>query len=31
MKWCRFQAAQSVSYGLVEDETVTETAAYTGA
>lgn len=22
MKWCRFQAGQSASYGLVEDETV---------
>lgn len=24
MKWCRFQAGQQVSYGIVEDETVTE-------
>jgi 2-keto-4-pentenoate hydratase/2-oxohepta-3-ene-1,7-dioic acid hydratase in catechol pathway len=24
MKWCRFQAGQQVSYGIIEDETVTE-------
>jgi 2-keto-4-pentenoate hydratase/2-oxohepta-3-ene-1,7-dioic acid hydratase in catechol pathway len=24
MKWCRFQAGQHVSYGIVEDETVAE-------
>ena len=26
MKWCRFQAGSSASYGLVEDETVIEVA-----
>jgi 2-keto-4-pentenoate hydratase/2-oxohepta-3-ene-1,7-dioic acid hydratase in catechol pathway len=24
MKWCRFQVGQQVSYGIIEDETVTE-------
>jgi Domain of unknown function (DUF2437) len=24
MKWCRFQVGQQVSYGIIEDETVTD-------